>query len=45
MKEQLQEIIKLSQNENPLGPSPMALKAVREYCDTMHRYPNHTRIH
>ncbi len=39
MKEQLQEIIKLSQNENPLGPSPMALKAVREYCDTMHRYP------
>ncbi len=33
------KIIKLSQNENPLGPSPLAIAAVSEYCDTMHRYP------
>lgn len=39
MEVPLRNIIKLSQNENPLGPSPMALEAVREYCDTMNRYP------
>ncbi len=32
-------IIKLSQNENPLGPSPLAMKAVQEYSNTMHLYP------
>jgi len=36
---ELQEIIKLSQNENPLGPSPMALKAIMEECKTVNRYP------
>ncbi|MCP4456422.1 MAG: histidinol-phosphate transaminase [Cytophagales bacterium] len=34
-----EEIIKLSQNENPLGPSPMALKAVSEHSESMNRYP------
>jgi histidinol-phosphate aminotransferase len=33
------EKIKLSQNENPLGPSPMAYKAIFEQCHTINRYP------
>ena len=32
--------IKLASNENPLGPSPKALAAVRQYLDDMHRYPD-----
>ena len=32
--------VKLSSNENPLGPSPMAVKAVREALDGVHRYPD-----
>lgn len=32
-------IIKLSQNENPLGASPLALKAIREHTLTINRYP------
>jgi len=39
MKKLTEEIIKLSQNENPFGPSPMALKAVKEQCENMNRYP------
>jgi histidinol-phosphate aminotransferase len=35
----VEEIIKLSQNENNFGPSPMALKAVIDNCDQMNRYP------
>ncbi|HMK54177.1 MAG TPA: histidinol-phosphate transaminase [Methanobacteriaceae archaeon] len=33
------EIIKLGSNENPLGPSPKAIKAVQESAKNMHRYP------
>jgi histidinol-phosphate aminotransferase len=32
--------IKLASNENPLGPSPMALAAIRQTADNLHRYPN-----
>lgn len=32
-------VIKLSSNENPLGPSPKAIAAYREYAD-LHRYPD-----
>jgi histidinol-phosphate aminotransferase len=32
--------IKLASNENPLGPSPMALKALRERLDQLHLYPD-----
>lgn len=32
-------MIKLSQNENPLGPSPKGLEAVLKHACTMHRYP------
>ncbi len=33
-------IIKLASNENPLGPSPKALTAVREALDELCRYPD-----
>ncbi|OAQ19941.1 histidinol-phosphate transaminase [Thermosulfurimonas dismutans] len=32
-------IYKLASNENPLGPSPMALTAIRERLSEIHRYP------
>jgi len=31
-------IVKLASNENPLGTSPLALKAIRENLDQLHRY-------
>lgn len=34
--------IKLSSNENPLGPSPLALKALQEKAEEIHRYPDKT---
>ncbi len=34
------EIIKLASNENPLGPSPKALVAMREACERAHVYPD-----
>ena len=32
--------IKLASNENPLGPSPRALEAIREALPDVHRYPD-----
>ncbi len=32
--------IKLASNENPLGPSPKALEAIRARLSTLHRYPD-----
>jgi histidinol-phosphate aminotransferase len=32
--------IKLASNENPLGPSPKALAAIRKSLDDLHRYPD-----
>ncbi len=32
--------VKLSSNENPLGPSPLALQAIRDNLQTVHRYPD-----
>ena len=32
--------VKLASNENPLGPSPAALKAVQEVLSKLHRYPD-----
>jgi histidinol-phosphate aminotransferase len=32
--------IKLASNENPLGPSPKAVAAVREAIEQVHRYPD-----
>lgn len=36
----LDEVIKLASNENPLGPSPRALEAVRQHLSTVHIYPD-----
>jgi len=36
----LDRIIKLASNENPLGPSPMAVEAVKKAAETMHAYPD-----
>lgn len=36
----LSGVIKLSSNENPLGPSPAALKAVAELLPRLHYYPD-----
>lgn len=32
--------IKLASNENPLGPSPMAVQAIMDKVHTLHRYPD-----
>ena len=34
------DAVKLASNENPLGPSPMAVKAIQQAVENMHRYPN-----
>lgn len=34
------DIIKLASNENPLGPSPKALAAMRDVLDKLHLYPD-----
>jgi histidinol-phosphate aminotransferase len=36
----LDRIVKLASNENPLGPSPLAVEAMQESFANMHRYPN-----
>ncbi len=33
-------IVKLASNENPLGPSPIAIKAIQDSLNDLHRYPN-----
>jgi histidinol-phosphate aminotransferase len=32
--------IKLASNENPLGPSPMAIQAILDHVQKIHRYPD-----
>jgi histidinol-phosphate aminotransferase len=32
--------IKLASNENPLGPSPLAVRAIMDKINTLHRYPD-----
>ncbi|MBN2831322.1 MAG: histidinol-phosphate transaminase [Candidatus Omnitrophica bacterium] len=36
----LKEVIKLASNENPLGPSPKAIEAVRKALSSINRYPD-----
>ena len=36
----LDDIIKLASNENPLGPSPLAIEAVKKQLDQLHIYPD-----
>ena len=37
----LGEVTKLGSNENPLGPSPLAVAAAQQALQEAHRYPNH----
>jgi histidinol-phosphate aminotransferase len=41
----LSEITKLASNENALGPSPLALQAMRESAASMHLYPDGGAYH
>lgn len=34
------DVVKLASNENPLGPSPKALEAIRRALPELHRYPD-----
>ena len=34
------DFIKLASNENPLGPSPKGLEAIKKSFDRLHRYPD-----
>ncbi len=36
----LASAIKLASNENPYGPPPKAIEAIREYASDVHRYPD-----
>jgi histidinol-phosphate aminotransferase len=36
----LTDAVKLASNENPLGPSPLALAAIRDNLESLHRYPD-----
>jgi len=36
----LTDAIKLASNENPLGPSPLAVAAIQENLGSLHRYPD-----
>ncbi len=41
----LKRVVKLASNENPLGPSPRALKALRTGVSQLHRYPDGSAFH
>ncbi len=41
----LEGVIKLASNENPLGPSPRALEAMRAAASATHLYPDATSFH
>jgi len=36
----LDRVVKLASNENPLGPSPLAVEAVKKAAEEMHVYPD-----
>ena len=36
----IQKVVKLASNENPLGPSPKAVEAIKNHLKDLHRYPN-----
>lgn len=36
----IEKVTKLASNENPLGPSPLALTAIQSYLTDIHRYPD-----
>ena len=38
------DIIKLASNENPLGPSPLAVQAIAKSAAQVHLYPDGKRL-
>ncbi|MGF1468208.1 MAG: histidinol-phosphate transaminase [Sandaracinaceae bacterium] len=36
----IQDAVKLASNESPLGPSPLAIEAMRAHASQVHRYPD-----
>ena len=36
----IKNAIKLASNENPMGPSPLAIEAVKKVLNSTHRYPD-----
>ncbi len=36
----IEDSVKIASNENPLGPSPMAVKAITDAVGNLHRYPD-----
>ena len=36
----IKDVVKLASNENPLGPSPLAVEALRKSVDQVHFYPD-----
>lgn len=36
----LERVVKLASNENPLGPSPLAIEAMAQQLHTLNQYPN-----
>jgi histidinol-phosphate aminotransferase len=36
----IQKVVKLASNENPLGPSPKAIEAIKNHLIDVNRYPN-----
>ena len=36
----ISDSIKIASNENPLGPSPKAMKAIEDFLPNLHRYPD-----
>jgi histidinol-phosphate aminotransferase len=36
----IKKIVKLASNENPFGPSPKAIEAIKDYISELHRYTN-----
>ncbi|HHX27791.1 MAG: histidinol-phosphate transaminase [Bacillota bacterium] len=41
----LERVVKLASNENPLGPSPRAMKAIEEMAASAHIYPDAAGFH
>lgn len=41
----IKKVIKLASNENPLGPSPRALKVMKNGTKELHRYPDAAAFH
>ena len=36
----IEKVTKLASNENPIGPSPLALSAIQSFLNDIHRYPD-----